>query len=136
MLCLLQRFAKSPLNSPPSSKRTTSTAKRVPRDTYEVLLNLGSVVHSRSVIWARLPPSVPVSAENVHFVSGSRKGVKLEQSRHGEVEVDEDVYRDESSEYTGVRPRGTARLITTTPVAVPCGRAALAGGRGTTAELH
>ena len=53
--------------------------------------------------------------------------------------MDEDVDRDESSEYTGVRPkvtvrpRVTARLVTPTPAAVPCGRAALAGGRGTAA---
>ena len=66
-------------------------------------------------------------------VSVSRKKRrKLDPSRHGEVEVDEDVDRDESSEYTtGVRPRGTARLVTPTPAAVPCGRVAPAGGRGT-----
>ena len=40
----------------------------------------------------------------MHFVSVSRKGVKLDTSRHREVEVDEDVDRDEPSEYTGVRP--------------------------------
>ena len=62
-----------------------------------------------------------------------RKGEKLDPSHHGEVEVDEDVDRDESSEYTGVRPRVTARLVTPTPVAVPCGRAAPAQGRGTAA---
>ena len=54
-------------------------------------------------------------------------------SRHGEVKVDEDVDRDESIEYTGVRPRVTARLVTPTPAAVPCERAAPAGGRGTAA---
>ena len=77
--------------------------------------------------------SIPVSAENVHSVSVSRKGRKFYPSRHGEVEVDEDVDRDESNEYTGVRPRVTARVVTPTPAAVPYGRAALAGGRGTTA---
>ena len=107
--------------------RTTSTRAD------KVLLNSGSVVHSRNDTWARLPPSVPVSAENVHSVSVSRKERKLDPSRFGEVEVDEDVDRDESSEYTGVRPRVTARLITPTPAAVPCGRAAPAGGRGTAA---
>ena len=105
-----------------------------PRDTYKVLLNPGSVVHSRNVTWARLPPLVPVSAENVHSVSVSRKGGKLDPSRHGEVEVGEDMDRDESSEYNGVRPRVTARLVTLTPAAVSCGRAALAGGRGTSAD--
>ena len=39
-----------------------------PRDTYEVLLNSGSVVNFRNVTWARLPPSVLVSAEDVHSV--------------------------------------------------------------------
>ena len=62
------------------------------------------------------------------------KGRKLDPSRHGEVEVDEDVDRDESSKYNGVRPTVTARLVTPTPAAVPCGRAALAGVRGTTAD--
>ena len=73
------------------------------RDTYEVLLNSGSVVHSRNVTWARLPPpSVPVSAENVRSVYVSRKGGKLDHSRHGVVEEDEDVDCDESSESTSV----------------------------------
>ena len=67
----------------------------------------------------RLPPSVSISAENVHSVSVSRKGGKLDPSHHGEVEVDEDVDHDEPSEYTGVRPRATARLVTSTPAAVP-----------------
>ena len=40
---------------------------------------------------------------------------------------------DESSESTGVRSRSTARLVSPTPAAVPCGRAAPVGGRGTTA---
>ena len=40
-------------------------------------------------------------------------------------------YCDESSESTGVRPRVTARLVTPTLVAISCGRAALASGRGT-----
>ena len=104
-----------------------------PRDTYEALLNSGSVLNSRNVTWARLPPSIPVSAENVQSASVSRKGGKLDPSRHGEVEVGEDVDRDESSKYTVVRPRVTARLVAPTPAAIPCGRAALVGGRGTAA---
>ena len=104
-----------------------------PRDTYKVLLNSGSVFHSRNVTWVRLPHLVPVSVDIVRSVSVSRKGGKLDPSRHGEVEVDEDVDRDESSEYTGDRPRVTARLVTPTPASIPCGRAALAGGRGTAA---
>ena len=106
-----------------------------PRDTYEVLLNSGSVVHSRNVTWARLPPSIRVSAENVRSVSVSRKGGKLDPSRHVEMEVDEDGDCDESSKSTGVRPRVTARLVTPTPAAVPCGRAAPASGRGTAAAI-
>ena len=102
-----------------------------PRDTYEMLFNSGSVVNSRNVTWARLPPSIPVSAENVHYGSVSRKGGKLDPSRYGEVEVGEDVDRDESSEYTAVRPRVTARLVAPTPAAVPCGRVAPMGRRGT-----
>ena len=47
--------------------------------------------------------------------------------------MDEDVDHDESSEYADVRPRFTARLVTLTPAAVSCERAALAGGRGTAA---
>ena len=70
---------------------------------------------------------------NVHSVSVSRKGGKLDPSRHGEVEVDEDMDRDESSEYTVVRPRVTARLVAPTPAAIQCGRAASVGGRGTAA---
>ena len=66
----------------------------------------------------------------MHSASVSRKGGKLDPSRHGKVEVDEDVDRDESCEYTGDRPRVTARLVTPTPAAVPWGRAAPAGGRG------
>ena len=69
----------------------------------------------------------------MHSVSVSRKGGKLDPNRHGEVEVNENVDRDESSEYTGVRPRDTARLVTPTPADVPCGRAAPAGARGTAA---
>ena len=107
--------------------RTTSTRAE------KVLLNSGSVVHSRNVTWARLPPSVPVSAENMPLVYVSRRGKKLDPSRHGEVEVGEDVNRDESSEFTGVRPRVTARLVAPTPAAIPSGRAAPAGGRGTAA---
>ena len=83
--------------------------------------------------WARLPPLVPVSAEIVHFASVSRKGGKLDPSRHGEVEANEDVDRDESSKYAGDQPRVTARLVTPTLAAIPCGRAALAGSRSTTA---
>ena len=74
-----------------------------------MLLNSGSVVHSRKVTRARIPPSIPISAENMRSVSVSRKGGKLGSSRHGEVEVDEDVDCDESSESTGVRSRVTAR---------------------------
>ena len=66
-------------------------------------------------------------------VSVSRKGRKLDQSRHEEAEVDEDADRDESSESTGVQSRVTARLVPPTPAAVPCERAAPAGGRGTAA---
>ena len=69
----------------------------------------------------------------MHSVSVSRKGGKLDPSRHGEVEVDEDVDRDESSEYTGVRPRFTVCLVAPTPAVIPCGRAAPVGGRGTAA---
>ena len=98
-----------------------------------MLLNSGSVVHSRNVTWARLPLSVPVSAGNVRSVSVSRKGGKLDRSHHGEVEVDEDVDCAESNESTGVRRRVTARLVPPTPTAIPCGRAAPAGGRGTAA---
>ena len=68
--------------------RTTST--RVDK----VLLSSGIVVHSRNGTSARLPPSVPVSAENVRSVYVSRKGGKLDPSRHGEVEVDRDVDRN------------------------------------------
>ena len=75
----------------------------------------------------------PCFCRNVHSVSVSRRGGKLDPSRHGAVEVDEDVDRDESSESTGVQPRVTACLVTPTPAAVPCGRAAPAGGRGTAA---
>ena len=62
------------------------------------------------------------------------KGGKLDDpSRHGEMEADEDVDRDESSDYTGVRPIVTARLVVPTPATIPRGRVAPAGGRGTTA---
>ena len=47
--------------------------------------------------------------------------------------MDEDVDRDESSEYIGVRPRVTARLVAPTPAVIPCGRAAPVGSRGTAA---
>ena len=101
------------------------------RDTYEVLLNSGSIVHSRNVTWTGLPPSVPGSAENVHSVFVSKKRGNLDPRRHGEVEVDEIVGRDESSEYIDVQPRVTTRLVAPTPVAILCGRAAPAGGRCT-----
>ena len=104
-----------------------------PRDTYYVLLNSGSVVDSRNVTWARLPPPVPVSVENVRSVSVSRNVGKFDPRRHGGVEEDEYVDCDESSESNGVRSRVTARLVALTPAAVPCGRAAPAGGRGTAA---
>ena len=103
----------------PIGKTTSTRADKV-------LPNSGSVVHSRNVAWARLPPSVPVSAENVRSGSVSRKGRKLDPSRHGE--VDEYVDRDESSESTGVRPRVIAHLVAPAPAAIPCGRAAQAGG--------
>ena len=64
-------------------------------------------------------------------VSVSRKGNKLDPSRHGEMEVDEDGDCGESSESIGVRPRVTAHLATPIPASVPCGRAAPAGGRCT-----
>ena len=101
------------------------------RDTYEVLLNSGSVVHSRNVTWAWLPPSVPDSAESVRSVSVSRKGGKLDPSRHEVVEVDEDLDCDQSSESTDIRSRVTARPVSPTLVTVPCGRFAPVGGRGT-----
>ena len=104
-----------------------------PRDTYKILLNSGSVGHSHNVTWAWLPPSVAVSAENVRSLSVSRKGEKLDPTRHGQVEVDEDEDHDYSSESTGVQSRVTARLVASTPATVPCGRAAPAGGRGTAA---
>ena len=66
-------------------------------------------------------------------VSVSGKGGELDPSRHGVVEEDDDVNCDESSESTGVRSSVTARLVVPTPAAVPCGKAALAGGRGTAA---
>ena len=66
-----------------------------PRDTYEELLNSGSVVHSRNVTWVRLPPSASVSAENVSSVSVSRKGGKLDLICHGQGEVDKDGKCDE-----------------------------------------
>ena len=69
----------------------------------------------------------------MHSVSVSRKEGKLDQSRHGEVEVDEDVDRAESSAYTGDRPGVTARLVAPTPAVIPCGRAAPVSGRGTAA---
>ena len=47
--------------------------------------------------------------------------------------MDEDVDRDKPSEFTGVRPRATARLDAPTPAAIACERAAPAGGPGTDA---
>ena len=55
----------------------------------------------------------------------------MDPSHHREVEVDEDVDCNELSESTGVRPRVTARLVAPASAAIPCGRAAPAGGRGT-----
>ena len=55
----------------------------------------------------------------------------MDPSGHGVAEVDKDVDCDESSESTGVRSKVTARLVAPTPSAVPCERAAPAGGRGT-----
>ena len=75
----------------------------------------------------------PCFGRKCYSVSVSRKGGKLDPSRHGEVEVDEDVDRDESSEYIGVRPKVTARLVAPTPAVITCGRAAPVGGRGTAA---
>ena len=66
-------------------------------------------------------------------VSVSRKGGKLDPSRHEEVEVDEDGDCDESSESTGVQPRVTVRLVPPTLAATPCGKVLPAGGRGTVA---
>ena len=106
-------------------RRTTSADK--------LLFNSGSVVHSRNNTRARLPPAVPVSAQNVRSESVSKKGTKLDPSRHGEVELDEDVDRDTSSESNGVQSRVTARLVPPTSTAVPCERAAPAGGRSTAA---
>ena len=106
-------------------ERTTSTRAD------KVLFSSGSVVHSRDVTWARLPPSVRVSAENVRSGSVSRKGRKLDTSRRGEVEVDDDMDRESAN--TPAFDRVTARLVTPTPAAVPCARAAPAGGRGTAA---
>ena len=58
----------------------------------------------------------------------------LDLSRHRVVEEDKSVGCDESSEFTSVRSRVTARLVAPTPAAVPCGRAALAGDRGSAAS--
>ena len=49
------------------------------------------------------------------------------------MEVDKDGDCDESSESIGVRPRVTGRLVAPTLATIPCGRAALAGSRGTAA---
>ena len=53
------------------------------------------------------------------FISVSRKGGKLDLSRHGAAEVDEVVDCDKSSESTGVQSRVTARLVAPTHAAVP-----------------
>ena len=66
-------------------------------------------------------------------VSVSKKGRKLNPSRHGVVEVDEDVDRDDSSKSISVLPRVAARLVAPIPATIPCGRAASVGGRGTAA---
>ena len=49
------------------------------------------------------------------------------------MEVDKDGDCDESSKSIGVRPRVTGRLVAPTLATIPCGRAALAGSRGTAA---
>ena len=49
------------------------------------------------------------------------------------IEEDVDVDCDESSESTDVQSSATLSLVAPNPAAVPCGRAALAGGRGTAA---
>ena len=103
------------------------------RDTFEVLIKSVSIIHSRSVTKAWLPPSVPVSAENVRSVSVSGNEGKLHPSRDGVVEEDVDVDLDESSESAGVRSSVNASLVAPTPADVPCGRATPVGGRGTTA---
>ena len=92
-----------------------------------------SLVHTCNITWARSPPSVPVSAEDLCSVSVSGKGGKLNPSRDGVVEKDVHGSLDESSESTGFRSSVTASLIAPTPAAVPCGRTAPAGGRGTAA---
>ena len=58
----------------------------------------------------------------------------LDPSRHSVVEEDQSVGCDESSEFTSVRSRVTARLVAPTPASVPCARAAPAGDRGTAAS--
>ena len=68
------------------------------RDTYEILLNSGRFVRSCNVTWAWLHSLFPVSAENIRSISVSRKGGKLDPSRHGVVEEDNDVDCDESSQ--------------------------------------
>ena len=59
---------------------------------------------------------------------GFNEGREVGPKCHGMVKVDEDVDCDESSEYTGVGPKVTARLVAPTPAVVPAGRAAPAGG--------
>ena len=108
-----------------------------PRDTYEVLLNSESVVHYRNVTGAQVPPSVPVSSENVISapVEGGGRGVGSKSRWSGG--------RGCGFERIGAfHPRGkgalwcptesvTESLVAPTPAAVPCGGTALAGGRGT-----
>ena len=61
-------------------------------------------------------------------VSVLRKGGNLDPSRHEVMEENVGVGFDESSEPTGVRSSATVSLVAPNPAAVPCGRAALAGG--------
>ena len=49
------------------------------------------------------------------------------------MEMWKDVNCNESSKFTGVRPRVTARLVVPSPAAVSCGRAVPLDGRGTPA---
>ena len=61
-------------------------------------------------------------------VSVSEMGAKLDPSRDGLVEEDEDVDLDESRESTGARSSFTASLVALTPAAVLFEKATLAGG--------
>jgi len=66
------------------------------RDSYELRLYSGNVVNSRTVTWARVPPFVPGSTENVHSNSTVRGSRKLDRVRDGV--VDEAVDEDESGQ--------------------------------------